>query len=77
MKKDNPFDKALAARDGHIPDSLASAAVETTDTLVLCWDAVQAVFGDKAQPEHAIMLLPIFIEQAAEKRQQLRAGDAG
>jgi hypothetical protein len=75
MKKENPFDKALAARDGHIPDSLHIAAAETTDTLDLCWDAVRAVFGAKARPEHALSLLPFFIEQAAEKRRQPRAGD--
>ncbi len=75
MRKDNPFDKALAAQDGRIPDSLHSAAVETTDTLDLCWNAVRAVFGAKARPEHALSLLPVFIERAAEKRRQLRAGE--
>lgn len=75
MEPKNPFDAAMQARDGHLPDSLLSAAAETTDTLDLCWDAVRAVFGAKARPEHALSLLPFFIEQAAEKRRQLRAGD--
>lgn len=75
MEKDNPFDKALQARDHKIKDSLAEAAIETTDTLDLCWDAARAVFGTKAKPEHALALLPVFMQQAEEKRRRLRSGD--
>ena len=76
MEKDNPFDRKIDMQR-RLPDSVRDAATETTDTLDLCWAAAQAVFGNKATPEHALVLLPLFIEQAAEKRRQLRGGQSG
>lgn len=53
MNVDNDFDKRLEANKG-MPDEFRTALVEATDTLSFCWTAVQSVFGDKAQPDHAI-----------------------
>jgi hypothetical protein len=75
MEKENPFDRKLSMQR-RLPDSVRDAATETTDTLDLCWASAQAVFGSKAKPEHALVLLPLFIEQAAEKRRQLRSGES-
>ena len=78
MQIDNPFDKALEARfrQHSIPlvadvttkssEDLKSAAIFTVDTLDLCWAGVQAVYGNKAKPEHAF--------EAFDRVMQLLAG---
>lgn len=64
MKMDNPFDKALNARD--IPPHFRAAAVEVTDTLDLAWLAAQSVFEDGARPEHAIAIAELMLRTAPE-----------
>lgn len=72
MKQDNPFDLAIELQKSR-PEFDRQAAVELTDTLDLCWAAAQAVFGKKATPEHALALLPMFMERGDAKRQQALA----
>lgn len=71
MKIDNPFDKKLEANK-RMPGWYRSAFVDITDTLDFCWAAAQAVFEKSARPEHAIALLPLFLERAdAERRREV------
>ena len=71
MNSLDAFDKAISRRG--IPEHFKKAAVELNDTLVLCWASAQAVFGDQARPEHAISLLPQYMERAdAKDRQELK-----
>jgi hypothetical protein len=70
MKVDNPFDRRLEAQT-KMPTSLRDAAIHITDTLDVAWAAAQAVFEKDATPEHALTLLPLFLERAdAERRQR-------
>lgn len=71
MKPKNVFDTRIKAKK--MPEHFREAAIELTDTLDVCWAAAQAVFEDKAQPEHAISLLPLFMTRADEKHRQLLA----
>lgn len=72
MKVNNPFDRKIELHKG-MPSFNRDAAVELTDTLDLCWAAAQAVFEKKATPEHALALLPMFMERGDAKRQQALA----
>jgi hypothetical protein len=72
MKAENPFDTAITVRKG-IPESMRVSAIELTDTLDLCWAAAQAVFEKNAAPEHALALLPMFMERGDAKRQEALA----
>lgn len=70
MKIDNPFDKKLEANK-RMPGWYRAAFVDITDTLDFCWAAAQSVFEDAARPEHALQLLPLFLERAdAERRRE-------
>ena len=71
MKKDNPFDKAIGAQS-KIPETTLTAITNTTDLLDLAWKAAQAVFETQAKPEHALALLPTFIEQRDAERRRLQ-----
>lgn len=63
----NPFDTKLEANK-RMPESFRGALVDSVDTLDFCWAGVQAVFGAKAKPEHALALLPVVMaREAAEK----------
>jgi len=75
MKQDNPFDRKIELQKS-MPAFNRDAAVELTDTLDLCWVAAQSVFGKKALPEHALTLLPMFMQRADAKRQQALAQHA-
>lgn len=75
MKEDNPFDRKIELQKT-MPAFNRNAAIELTETLDLCWAAAQSVFGKKAAPEHALTLLPMFIERADAKRQQALAQHA-
>lgn len=76
MKTDNPFDRRLEAQK-QIPESIRTAAIHLTDTLDIAWAVVQAVFEKHAKPEHALALLPMFIERAdAERQARLDESDA-
>jgi hypothetical protein len=72
MKTTNPFDTAITVQK-RMPESIRDAAIELTDTLDLCWAAARAVFEKQAKPEHAIALLPMFMERADAKRRQQEA----
>lgn len=72
MKANNPFDTAITVRK-RMPATIRDAAIELTDTLDLCWAAAQAVFEKQAKPEHAIALLPMFMERSDAKRRQQEA----
>lgn len=69
MQEKNPFDTAIRVQT-QMPAHLRNAAIHTTDTLDLAWKAAQAVFEGKAKPEHALTLLPVFLEQAEAERQR-------
>lgn len=71
MKVNNPFDKALEAQK-QMPESMRTAATHTVDTLDLAWKGALAVFGAKAKPEHALMLLPTLLQRADAERQRRR-----
>lgn len=72
MKENNPFDRKIELQKGR-PSFDRDAAIELTATLDLCWAAAQAVFDKKATPEHALALLPMFMERGDAKRQQALA----
>lgn len=76
MKAKNPFDLKLEI-EKQMPPSIRDAAIELTDTLDLCWAAAQAVFEKQARPEHAIALLPMFMERSDAKRRQEESEDSG
>ncbi len=71
MKDKSSFDLKIKTQT-LMPSSMRDAAIELGDTLDLCWAAAQAVFGAKARPEHALTLLPMFMQRADAKRQQLQ-----
>lgn len=72
MKINNPFDTAITVQK-RMPSTIRDAAIELTDTLDLCWAAARAVFEKQAKPEHAIALLPMFMERSDAKRRQQEA----
>ena len=67
MDINNPFDRKLEANQ-RMPESFRGALVDCVDTLDFCWAGVQAVFGPKAKPEHALALLPMVISRQAALR---------
>ncbi len=69
MKTENPFDRKIKLNQNKCVFH-TDAAIELTDTLDLCWAAAQAVFEKKAKPEHALALLPMFMERGDAKLQQ-------
>lgn len=62
MEDDNAFDRALEIRK--VREPFLGAAVEVTDTVDLAWLAAQAVFGDRATPEHAIAMAGFMLQAA-------------
>jgi hypothetical protein len=69
MDSENPFDRKLEANK-RMPIGYREAFIDVTDTLDFCWAAAQAVFGTRAAPEHAIALLPTFLDRATAERQR-------
>lgn len=57
-----------AAGEGLLPNMTRDALGEVTETLEFMWSATQAVFGDKARPEHAIALLPYALDALEVRR---------
>jgi hypothetical protein len=55
-------------RNALLPDLTRDALGEVTETLEFMWSATQAVFGDKAKPEHAIALLPYALDALEVRR---------
>lgn len=51
-----------------LPNMTRDALGEVTETLEFMWSATQAVFGDKARPEHAISLLPYALDALEVRR---------
>lgn len=72
MKENTPFDAWLERRGTQARTSVARSAPEVRDMLEGAWKAAQSVFGKRAAPEHAVMLLPIFLARADAERQQLQ-----
>nr|WP_186329807.1 hypothetical protein [Variovorax boronicumulans] len=69
--------KAAAARkaaakpaqaEALLPNMTRDALGEVTETLEFMWSATQAVFGEKARPEHAISLLPYALDALEVRR---------
>lgn len=69
MKNDNPLDAALEAKKD-MPESVRTAVTHTADVLEMAWLTAKSVFEDKAQPEHALALLPTLLERADAARQE-------
>jgi hypothetical protein len=65
---------AAAPSAGLLPNMTRDALGEVTETLEFMWSATQAVFGEKARPEHAIALLPYALDALEVRR--LLAEDA-
>lgn len=61
------------AAEALLPNMTRDALGEVTETLEFMWSATQAVFGEKARPEHAIALLPFALD-ALEVRRLLAEG---
>ncbi len=70
MKIAKPAAKRAAPRKAEalLPDLTRDALGEVTETLEFMWSATQAVFGDKALPEHAIALLPYALDALEVRR---------
>lgn len=62
-----------AGSEALLPNMTRDALGEVTETLEFMWSATQAVFGEKARPEHAIALLPFALD-ALEVRRLLAEG---
>jgi len=56
VPNDCPFDKKLDVWGNRVPEDVRDAATYTNDTLELCWASARQIFGDKANPEHAIQI---------------------
>lgn len=69
MESDNPFDRKLES-NRMLKEYVRAGLVDTADTLDFAWAAAQSVFGDAAKPEHAIALLPFFIERIDVERRR-------
>lgn len=69
MDTENPFDRKLDANK-RMPIGYREAFIDVTDTLDFCWAAARAVFGKAAAPEHALALLPVFLDRATAERQR-------
>ncbi len=67
--------KAAAKADALLPDLTRDALGEVTETLEFMWTATQAVFGDKAKPDHAIALLPYALDALELRRLLTERGD--
>jgi hypothetical protein len=76
MKPANPFEQMLELPGIRRRASLARIAPEVVDVLELAWAAAQSVFEEDAKPEHAIMLLPIFLDRADAERSRGRGEGA-
>ena len=72
MKDTDPFDAMLEYKAVQAKTSVARSAPEVRDMLKLAWTAAQSVFGKAARPEHAVMLLPTFLNRADAERQRLQ-----
>lgn len=72
MKDTDPFDAMLEYKAVQAKTSVAQSAPEVRDMLKLSWTAAQSVFGKAARPEHAVMLLPVFLSRADAERQRLQ-----
>jgi hypothetical protein len=59
--------KAVQA-EALLPNMTRDALGEVTETLEFMWSATQAVFGEKARPEHAISLLPYALDALEVRR---------
>ena len=59
---------AAAKAEALLPDLTRDALGEVTETLEFMWSATQAVFGDKATPDHAIALLPFALDALELRR---------
>jgi hypothetical protein len=70
MQTNNPLDQKLHAQRNHIPPGVRDSVVFLADTLDLTWAASQAVFGDKAVPEHAFRILEIMLEMGSEAEEE-------
>lgn len=57
-----------AQAEALLPNMTRDALGEVTETLEFMWSATQAVFGDKARPEHAISLLPYALDALEVRR---------
>ncbi|MGC3985881.1 MAG: hypothetical protein QM777_14830 [Pseudorhodoferax sp.] len=57
-----------AQAEGLLPNMTRDALGEVTETLEFMWSATQAVFGEKARPEHAISLLPYALDALEVRR---------
>lgn len=77
MKTAKPATKRASTRrtataapkpDALLPNLTRDALGEVTETLEFMWSATQAVFGDKAKPEHAIALLPYALDALEVRR---------
>lgn len=50
------FERRLEVMRDRSPSFVRNAAIEVHDTFELAWFAAQDVFGEAAQPEHAIAI---------------------
>ncbi|WP_326541913.1 hypothetical protein [Pseudorhodoferax sp.] len=57
-----------AQAEALLPNMTRDALGEVTETLEFMWSATQAVFGEKARPEHAISLLPYALDALEVRR---------
>ena len=64
MKIDNPFDQKLNLQGHNMPEELHASEIIVTDTLDLAWASAQAVFEDRATPDHALKILELMLSQA-------------
>ena len=64
MQADNPFDKKLELVK-RMPEGYRAALTEVVDTLEFSWLGVQAVFEDRATPEHALKLCELVMAERA------------
>lgn len=73
MKIDNPLDRKLDLNP-HLPEGVREALTTVNDTLDFAWASAQAVFEEKATPEHALKICAMML---AERSRILDRADRG
>lgn len=62
MQANNPFDAKLALNK-RLPEGMRDAFIDVNDTLDFAWASAQAVFEEKATPEHAVAICEIMMAE--------------
>lgn len=74
MQADNPFERKLKLVS-HMPEGFRDALTFVTDTLDFAHAAAQAVFEDRATPEHALKICELMLAERSRNLDRARLDD--